>query len=116
VLHLLAKRRRDRIDDTSAATLDDVRATPGGVGIVVLPYAGDLSAVRVLAIDGHAPDVDGIRAGYPLLNTELAITAGTPALGISRFVAYARSATAAWRAASLIPIRDVPTPAPAPRG
>ena len=85
-----------------------MKTTPGGVGVVVLPYAGDLHGVRVLAIDGHPPDADGARAGYPLLGAEFAITLGAPTLGVSRFIAYLKSSSDLWRANALIPIRDVP--------
>ena len=102
------KRNRFVVEDTSAGVVGDVRTTPGGLGIVVLPYAGDLSGVRVLAIDGHAPDAAGVRAGYPLLGAELAITLGVPTLGTSRFVALLRSSSDVWRASALIPVRDLP--------
>ena len=107
-LRLNPKRSRGDVDDTSSSIVADVRATRGAIGLVVLPYAGDLSGVRVLSIDGRAPDAAGVRAGYPLLGAELAVTVGTPTLGISRFVAFLRSATDAWRAGALIPTRDLP--------
>ena len=74
-----------------------------------LPYAGDLAGVRVLAIDGHAPDADGARAGYPLLGAEFAVTLGAPTLGTSRFVAFLRSSSDVWRSSAMIPVRDVAT-------
>jgi phosphate transport system substrate-binding protein len=107
-LKLNPKRTRGEVDDTSAAIVADVRATRGAIGVVVLPYAGDLGGVRVLAIDGHAPDLAGARAGYPLLGAELAVTLGAPTLGISRFVAYLRSASDAWRSGAMIPMHDLP--------
>ena len=107
-LKLNPRRARTAVDDTSAAVVGDVKTTPGGVGVVALPYAGDLRGVRVLSIDGHAPDADGARAGYPLLGAEFAITLGTPTLGVSRFIAYLRSSSDLWRANLLIPIRDIP--------
>jgi phosphate transport system substrate-binding protein len=107
-LNLDARRKRGRIDDTSASIVADVTATPGGIGIVVLPFAGDLKGVRVLAIDGHTPDPDGARAGYPLLGAEFALTVGAPTLGVSRFIAYLRSSSDLWRTSGLIPVRDVP--------
>jgi ABC-type phosphate transport system substrate-binding protein len=108
-LKLNPKRTHAAVDDTSTAIVGDVKATPGGVGIVVLPYAGDLAGVRVLAIDGHAPDADGARAGYPLLGAEFAVTLGAPTLGTSRFVAFLRSSSDVWRSSALIPVRDVAT-------
>lgn len=107
-LKLNPRRAHGEVDDTSAAVVGDVKTTPGGVGVVVLPYAGDLRGVRVLSIDGHAPDADGARAGYPLLGAEFAITLGTPTLGVSRFVAYLKTSSDLWRANALIPIRDIP--------
>jgi phosphate transport system substrate-binding protein len=107
-LKLNVRRSRDRIDETSAAIVADVKATPGAMGIVVLPYAGDLSGVRVLAIDGRAPNPDGARAGYPLLGAEFAVTVGAPTLGVSRFVAFLRTSSDLWRASALVPVRDLP--------
>jgi phosphate transport system substrate-binding protein len=107
-LKLNPKRARGEVDDTSATVVSDVRATRGAIGVVVLPYAGDLSGVRVLAIDGHEPNLAGAQAGYPLLGAELAVTLGAPTLGTSRFVAFLRSASDAWRGAAMIPTRDLP--------
>jgi phosphate transport system substrate-binding protein len=106
-LKLDQKRTRAMVDDTSSAVVHDVKTTPGGIGIVVLPYAGDLSGVRVLSIDGHAPDAEGARAGYPLLGAEFAVTLGAPTLGSSRFIALLRSSSDIWRKSSLIPVRDL---------
>jgi phosphate transport system substrate-binding protein len=104
---LAARRSRGTIELSSVAVVHDVKATPGAIGIVAIPYAGDLSGVRILAIDGHAPDADGARAGYPLLGAELAVTLGAPTLATSRFVAYLTTSTDLWRSNAMIPVRDV---------
>jgi phosphate transport system substrate-binding protein len=107
-LKLDARRTRGTIDLASPAIVGDVKATRGGVGVVVLPYAGDLGGLQILSIDGHAPDAAGARAGYPLLGAEFAVTLGAPTLNISRFVAFLATSSDLWRANGLVPVRDFP--------
>jgi ABC-type phosphate transport system substrate-binding protein len=98
----------DALEEGSSSILADVRTTPGAIGIVALPFSGDVSGVTVVPIDGAKPDASAIAAKhYPLFAYEHAVTVGAPTLAISRLIAYIRSRSGDWRSAGFIPMRDL---------
>lgn len=107
-----AKRRpSDELEEASASVVSDVRTIPGSIGVVALPFAGDLSGVRVVQLDGSSPDAQAIAAHrYQLIAYEHAVTAGAPSIVASRFVAFVRSRSSDWRNAGFIPMRELTTP------
>ena len=103
-----ARRAADAVQDASTSVVADVRSTRGAIGVVGLPFAGDLSGVTVLKVDGITPGTAGIAAKqYPLFAYEHALTLSGTSLSISRFIAYLRTQSDAWRQAGFIPMRDV---------
>ncbi|GAC1423286.1 MAG: hypothetical protein NVSMB64_31330 [Candidatus Velthaea sp.] len=101
------RRGPDEVQDASRSVVADVRSMRGAIGVVGLPFAGDLGGVSVLKLDGVPAGSAGIAAkAYPLFAYEHALTLGT-SLATSRFVAYLRTRTEAWRQAGFIPMRDV---------
>jgi len=101
----------DELEEGSSSVVNDVRTIPGAVGVIALPFAGDLSGVRILQVDGSSPDAAAIAAHrYPLIAYEHAVTQGAPTLAVSRFIAYVRSRSNDWRTAGFIPMRDLTTP------
>ncbi|GAC1416763.1 MAG: hypothetical protein NVSMB5_07080 [Candidatus Velthaea sp.] len=103
-----ARRAADAVQDASSSVVADVRSTRGAIGVVGLPFAGDLSGVTVLKLDGVPAGTAGIAAKqYPFFAYEHALTLSGTSLSVSRFVAYLRTQSDAWRAAGFIPMRDV---------
>ena len=98
----------DALEQGSGSILADVRNTPGAIGIVALPFSGDIAGVGVVPIDGAKPDASNIAAKhYPLFAYEHAVTVGAPTLSVSRLIAYIRSRSSDWRSAGFIPMRDL---------
>ena len=98
----------DALEQGSSSIVADVRTTPGAIGIVAVPFSGDISGVTVVPIDGAKPDASAIAAKhYPLFAYEHAVTVGAPTLGVSRLIAYIRTRSADWRNAGFIPMRDL---------
>jgi len=98
----------DELEQGSGSILADVHTTPGAIGIVALPFAGDIAGVTVVPIDGAKPEAGAIAAKhYPLFAYEHAVTVGAPTLAVSRLIAYIRSRSGVWRSAGFIPMRDL---------
>jgi len=103
-----ARRGPDEVQDASSSVVTDVRAMRGAIGVVGLPFAGDLSGVTVLKVDGAAPSTPNIAThAYALVAYEHALTLSGSTLSVSRFVAFLRTQTDTWRKAGFIPMRDV---------
>ncbi|MFN2460344.1 MAG: substrate-binding domain-containing protein [Candidatus Velthaea sp.] len=103
-----ARPAADAIEDSSSAVVRDVRANRGAIGVIGLPFAGELSGITVIKIGGAQPSGAAIAANtYPLFAYEHAVTFGSAPLSASRFVAFVRTQTATWREAGFIPIRDL---------
>jgi len=101
-------RRPDTIEDASGSVVAAVRANPGGVGIVGLPFAGSLDGVTVVTIGGAAPSAATIQANsYPLFAYEHAVTFGSATLTVSRFIAFMTTQSETWRENGFIPMRDL---------
>jgi phosphate transport system substrate-binding protein len=101
-------RHADTIEDASGSVIAAIRTTPGGVGIVGLPFAGVLDGVTVVKIGDALPDAKAIGTqAYPLFAFEHAVTLTTSPLSSSRFVAFLTSQNAVWRQNGFIPIRDL---------
>jgi len=98
----------DALEQGSGSILADVRSTPGAIGIVALPFSGEVTGVTIVPIDGAEPDASAIAAKhYPLFAYEHAVTVGAPTLAVSRLIAYIRSRSTDWRGAGFIPMRDL---------
>jgi phosphate transport system substrate-binding protein len=98
----------DTIEDASSSVVADVRTTSGAIGVIGLPFAGDLSGVATLAIGSVRYDAAPLSTKtYPLIAYEHALTAGAPTLAISRFLAFVRASSSTWRKAGFIPLRDL---------
>jgi len=98
----------DALEEGSGSILADVRNTPGAIGIIALPFSGEIAGVGVIPIDGAKPDASAIATKrYPLFAYEHAVTVGAPTLAVSRLIAYIRSRSSDWRSAGFIPMRDL---------
>jgi ABC-type phosphate transport system substrate-binding protein len=80
--------------NTETQLIDEVAATPGAIGYVDLPSAGD--GLTVLLLDGERPSVSGISAGYPFWTVEYLYTKGVPPAGslLAAFIDHLRGPAA----------------------
>jgi phosphate transport system substrate-binding protein len=95
------------IDESTASTVDDVKATPGAIGYASFGGLRE-SGLILVSIDGVAPTDENVENGsYPLWAYEHMVTYGPPSTDASRFLAFIETNRTLLHAFGYIAVRDM---------
>lgn len=95
------------VDESTRATIDDIKATPGAIGYASFGGLRD-SGLTLVGIDGVAPTDENVENGsYPLWAYEHMLTYGPPSTDASRFLAFIATNRTLLHAYGYIAVRDM---------
>ncbi|MBD5653945.1 MAG: phosphate ABC transporter substrate-binding protein [Candidatus Eremiobacteraeota bacterium] len=95
-------------EDATGTVVQKVKQTPGAVSYAAFSGTHNQSGINEVAIDGTAPNDEGIESGkYPFWSYEHIYTSGPPSKDVSRFIAFVQSNSALLHKTGYILVRDM---------